>query len=77
MVRKCAWCGEVMGEKKPMNDKSETHGMCPPCFEKQVAHGNPGAVLDETLLTADVTTRAGIDIINACWKHTKELRGMA
>ena len=32
--RLCAWCGKDMGEKPPLEDKSETHGMCEECFSK-------------------------------------------
>lgn len=24
----CAWCGRDMGEKEPLEDMDETHGMC-------------------------------------------------
>lgn len=77
MIIKCSWCSEFIGEKEPLENRSETHTICPPCFAKQMVHGHPGAALDDTLLTADVTTRAGIDIINACWKHVKKLKGAA
>lgn len=31
MKRVCGWCKKPMGEKPPINDKSETHGMCDSC----------------------------------------------
>lgn len=34
MVCICAWCKTVYNEKEPMQDKSETHGICEPCFAK-------------------------------------------
>ena len=34
MIVKCAWCGKVIGEKSPLEDKSETHGICPDCRKK-------------------------------------------
>lgn len=24
-----------MGEKEPLEDKSESHGICPPCFQRE------------------------------------------
>ena len=36
MLRKCAWCGEEMGEIEPISDKSITHGMCSECLDKQM-----------------------------------------
>jgi len=32
MIRMCAWCKQVFGEKEPLEDKSETHGMCDACY---------------------------------------------
>ncbi len=32
MVRRCMRCGEVYGEKEPLEDKSETTGLCDECF---------------------------------------------
>ena len=34
MIRICAWCGKILGEKEPLEDRSETHGMCDGCLEK-------------------------------------------
>lgn len=34
MISICAWCKKVMGEKEPLDDKRETHGICPECKEK-------------------------------------------
>ena len=31
MIRVCGWCRCDMGEKEPLQDKSETTGMCPQC----------------------------------------------
>lgn len=31
MIRRCAWCKQVIGEKEPMDDNSETHGVCEWC----------------------------------------------
>jgi hypothetical protein len=33
MIRVCYRCKIVFGEKEPLEDKSETHGLCDPCFE--------------------------------------------
>lgn len=31
MVRVCAWCKKVLGEKEPLLDTRTTHGSCPEC----------------------------------------------
>jgi hypothetical protein len=32
MIRVCYRCKKVMGEKEPLEDKSETHGLCDECL---------------------------------------------
>jgi hypothetical protein len=27
----CSWCGEKIGQKEPLEDKTKTHGICPVC----------------------------------------------
>ena len=29
---KCSWCGKDLGEKEPLEDKSETHTLCDSCL---------------------------------------------
>lgn len=36
MIRQCATCLVLMGEKAPLADKSITHGMCEECLEKMM-----------------------------------------
>ena len=31
MIRICAWCNTVLGEKEPIADKRPTHTICVPC----------------------------------------------
>jgi len=31
MISICAWCDKKIGEKEPLNDDRETHGMCNLC----------------------------------------------
>jgi len=31
MIRQCAWCGNVIGQKPPIENRTVTHGMCPTC----------------------------------------------
>lgn len=31
----CGWCTKFLGEKEPLGDKRETHGICPSC-EKRI-----------------------------------------
>jgi hypothetical protein len=34
MIRKCAWCGKILGKKKGDHDNVLTHGMCKSCLDK-------------------------------------------
>ena len=34
MIRVCAWCKKVLGEKGKDEDKRITHGVCKKCAEK-------------------------------------------
>lgn len=34
MIRVCVYCGRILGEKPPLEDKSETHTICEGCLEK-------------------------------------------
>lgn len=34
VLRVCAWCHRSLGEKPPLNDRSETHTICKGCWEK-------------------------------------------
>jgi len=38
MIRICNWYHEprVLGEKEPLEDKSETHGLCEECYDRFV-----------------------------------------
>ena len=33
MLIVCAWCKKEIGQKEPVDDSSETHGMCLSCEE--------------------------------------------
>jgi hypothetical protein len=33
MITQCAWCGHVLGQSGPAEDKRITHTICLPCFE--------------------------------------------
>ncbi len=46
MIRVCAWCKKVIGQKPPFEDKSETHGMCESCFSK-VERGDSNEQVDK------------------------------
>jgi hypothetical protein len=37
MRRVCCICGIFYGFKEPLEDDSETHGLCPECFENEMA----------------------------------------
>lgn len=37
MTRRCAWCKVTIGEKEPLDDPSETHGVCKWCSEGLMA----------------------------------------
>jgi hypothetical protein len=48
MIRVCMFCDIVFGEKEPLHDKTPTHGICIPCFEKfRAMYENEGAVQQE------------------------------
>jgi hypothetical protein len=32
----CAWCGAFKGEKEPLENKTETHGICQKCYRREV-----------------------------------------
>ena len=34
VVRKCAWCERVIGEKPPFDDTSITHTICHRCYRE-------------------------------------------
>jgi hypothetical protein len=36
MIQVCYVCNTVYGEKDPLLDKRETHGLCPPCYKTEV-----------------------------------------
>ncbi len=36
MIRVCYRCKIVFGEKEPLEDKRETHGICKGCFPKEI-----------------------------------------
>src|SRR5205823_4946247 len=40
--RLCAWCGEVMGYKAPLENPGTTHGICAPCGQR-IRHEATGA----------------------------------
>lgn len=48
MIRQCATCLVLMGEKAPLADKSITHGVCRECFKKQLE--KMGIVVTEDML---------------------------
>ncbi len=35
MIRRCCYCGEIMGEKEPLENKAITDGICDACMEKE------------------------------------------
>ena len=42
MLIQCAWCGEEMGEKEPLDDERITHGICEECqriFRNEIMKG--------------------------------------
>ena len=34
MIIICAWCKKVLGEKEPLENKADTHGICKICEAK-------------------------------------------
>lgn len=37
MIVICAWCGDFLREKEPLEDRTVSHGICPGCSEKATA----------------------------------------
>jgi len=37
MVTVCAWCQRYMGSKEPFANPAVSHGICPPCQQRQMA----------------------------------------
>jgi hypothetical protein len=53
----CAWCGEDLGEKDPLDDKRISHGICPECktdllgeVEKRLLREARDAALEEPMI---------------------------
>lgn len=43
----CAWCETFLGTKEPLEDHSETHGMCDICYKQifdEVDHDSSGNI---------------------------------
>lgn len=34
MIQRCSWCQTVYGEKEPLDDNRETHGVCDECHAR-------------------------------------------
>lgn len=42
MLRICSYCNDVFGEKEPLDDKRESHGICPKCYQIEMNKLNIG-----------------------------------
>ncbi len=54
MIKVCAWCKNILGEKEPLSDKSETHCICMQCKEHtsrmvicDKCNGSGGGIMDD------------------------------
>jgi hypothetical protein len=36
MLRRCDWCGLVLGQSKPLDEAGVTHGICLPCADRML-----------------------------------------
>lgn len=45
MVTVCAWCQRFMGSKEPFANPAISHGICPPCQERQSLVETPVVVV--------------------------------
>ncbi len=54
MIKICAWCKKVMGETPPLEDKSETHGICPECRDKNMPKRREPMKLEEAIKVMEV-----------------------
>lgn len=65
MIVKCAWCGKIIGEKEPLEDKSVTHGICPECVKKyfpEKKEGNPMPLNNEEI--TEIATRTADKVMD-------------
>jgi hypothetical protein len=52
MTAICAWCKKHLGEKEPLEVRTETHGICEACFAEmaeRVRHDETPYLAEETL----------------------------
>ncbi len=45
MVHICAWCERFLGIKEPADSRQVTHGICDPCFQRQMWEDAPTLVV--------------------------------
>lgn len=46
MIRVCAWCKRLLGEKEPLTDTRVTHGVCKNCHYQVFVQRERQAVKD-------------------------------
>lgn len=46
MIRQCAWCRRVIGQRAPFEDSSITHGLCRLCRGQVLELHDPGVMED-------------------------------
>jgi len=69
MVRICMYCKIKMGEKPPLENISETHGVCPSCLRLL----NAQIEIREVLKTIDYSTELGLELLYTTYNHVKSL----
>lgn len=61
MIRQCAWCACIIGQRAPLEDKSVTHGLCKRCQARVVRlHRSADPAHSESEALAAVSDGSGI-----------------
>lgn len=65
MIRQCAWCGEVLGEKEPLEDKRITHTICDDCDKKLREEDEADTDVYKCECGRQFSWKAGVDLCKA------------
>lgn len=67
MKRICMYCEKYMGDKEPLADTSETHGICPLCMNVFMLKEQ----VKDNIRAVDVRSRYGIVEAYICLYHAR------
>jgi len=64
MLRRCAWCGLVLGQSEPLDEGGVTHGICLPCADRMLEEFRQTqaaqALVGQVAPSCQPTARAGV-----------------